>query len=369
MRDDPATGKYIKTFRSHTVSICSTHYFPCSGNQSNIRILTSISAKMVTVALAGATTGFGRTMLMTFIHNNKDNKHNIVLLSRSQQPEFTAQGIDVRPVDYNNHDQLVKALEGVHTVLSVIGGSAEAIRTAQLNLIPACKEAGVTRFAPSEYAGNTNKGVDLYAGKEEVWQATRNSGLEYTRFACGLFMSVLATGTPKPLTDVGKREGKKTGEEEALAGLRPWNYVINMKAGTADYPGEGTAPACFTDMRDIALFVYRALDLDKWPETLGMRGDVKSFKDVVEITGKVQGRKFLTNNNSVEELKAQCDDPGKQFYNQTRLAFHNGMGMVGDELNQAFPNVKPITCEKFVEKWWSGVVLGAPSWTEDVSFM
>ena len=182
-------------------------------------------------------------------------------------------------------------------------------------------------------------------------------------------MSILATGTPKPITEVGEREGRKSGEEEALAGLRPWNYVVNLKAGTADYPGDGTAPLCLTDIRDVSLFVLHALDLKEWPEELGMRGDVKSWKDLAEMCEKVQGRKWLTKDNPLEELAAQVDDPGMKFYNQTRLVFAKGWGMVGDELNKDFPNVKPITCEEFVEKWWSGIKLGQPSWTEDVSFM
>ena len=194
-------------------------------------------------------------------------------------------------------------------------------------------------------------GVDLYAGKADVWEATRKSGMEYTRFSCGLFMSILATGTPKPMTEVGLREGRTSGEDEALAGLRPWNYVINVKAGTADYPGNGTAPMVLTDMRDIALFVFRALDMEKWPEDLGMRGDVKAFEQLVEICEKIQGRKWLTKNNALEELAAQVDDPGKKFYNQTRLALAKGWGMVGDELNKEFPGVRPVTCEEFAEKW------------------
>ena len=267
---------------------------------------------MVTVALAGASTGFGRTMLLQFLRQNKDNKHNIVLLSRTANPEFTAKGVDVRPVDYNNHAQLVKALEDVHTLLSVIGGSPEAIKSAQLALIPACQEAGVKRFAPSEYAGISNESIDLYAGKAEVWEATRKSGLEYTCFQCGLFMSLLATGTPKPLTELGRSEGCETGEQEALAGLRPWNYVVNLKAGTADYPGDGTAEFVLTDMRDVALFVFRALDLEHWPETMSMRGDVNSFRELVETVERVQGRKFLTRTNSLDELAAKTDDLGKK---------------------------------------------------------
>jgi uncharacterized protein YbjT (DUF2867 family) len=276
-------------------------------------VFEKISVKMVTVAFAGAATGFGRTMLLSFIHLNQ-GKHKLVLLSRSKQPGLTAQGVDVRPVDYNNHEQLVEAVRDVDTVLSVIGGGADAIKNAQLKLVAACEEAGVKRFAPSEYAGRTNEGLDLYAGKDDVIERLKQTKLEWTRFQCGLFMGVLATGTPKQMTEVGTREDRKTGEEEALAGLRPWNFVINMKAGTADYPGDGSAPLIVTDIRDVARFVFCALDLESWPKILGMRGDVKSFKEAVAICEKVQGRKWLTRNNAPEELKAQMEEPGKEFY-------------------------------------------------------
>ena len=43
--------------------------------------------------------------------------------------------------------------------------------------------------------------------------------------------------------------------------------------------------------------------------------------------------------------------------------------MVGNELNETFPDITPTTCEEFVEKWWSGVELGEPSWADDASFM
>ena len=323
---------------------------------------------MVTVALAGATTGFGLTMLRIFLEHNS-GKHKIVLLSRSGQPELVAKGVDVRPVDYTNHPQLVKALDGVHTLLSVIGGSMDAMLNAQLALIEAAKEAGVMRFAPSEYAGSGYAGIDLYQGKAKVWEATQMSGLEYTRFTCGIFTSILATGTPKPVTEVGKLEGAKTGEEEALAGLRPWNFVINMRAGTADLPGDGSQPVVFTDMRDVARLTFAALDLATWPKELGMRGDIKPFAQVVEIVERVQGRKFLVRRNSLEQLEAKVDDLGKRFYNQCRVALAKGWGLVNNELNEAFPEIEPVTMEEFAHKWWSGVELDEPSWTEDVSHM
>lgn len=271
---------------------------------------------MKSIAFAGATTGFGRTMLLTFVRLNSD-KYKLVLLSRSEQPDISARGVDVRPVDYANHQQLVQALADVHTVLSVIGGDGDAMKTAQLALIAACEEAGVKRFAPSEYAGRDNDGLSLYSGKNAVVQRLRQSKLEWTRFQCGIFMSVLATGTPKPLTEVGKQEGLQTGEEEALAGLRPWNFVLNMKAGTADFPGDGTDPVVFTDIRDIARFVYRALEMESWPEVLGMRGDVKSFKELVGLSEKVQGRQWLTRDNAREVLAEQMKQPGKEFYSKS----------------------------------------------------
>ncbi|KAF2168190.1 hypothetical protein M409DRAFT_21634 [Zasmidium cellare ATCC 36951] len=322
---------------------------------------------MVTVALAGATTGFGLTILRTFLHLNK-GEHKIVLLSRSPQPALSARGIDVRPVDYTSHAQLVQALQGVHTLLSVIGGSLQGLLDSQLALIDAAKEAGIKRFAPSEYAGNGYEGVDLYQPKAVVWEATQKSGLEYTRFGCGLFMSVLATGTPKGRTEVGEREGVATGEEEALAGLRPWNFVVNVKAGTADFAGDGSAPTVLTEMRDVARFVWEALSLEKWEPDMGMRGDVKSFRELVQILEKVQGRKFLSQDNSFEKLEEEAEDPSKRFYNQARMALEKGWGMVGDDLNRAFPNVKPTTCEEFIEKWWGGVQLGEAKWEEMKSF-
>ncbi|KAK4556712.1 hypothetical protein LTR86_006283 [Recurvomyces mirabilis] len=316
---------------------------------------------MVTVALAGATTGFGLTMLRVFHHLNSDatNPHKLVLLSRSVQPAWTAKGVDVRPVDYANHAQLTRALKDVHTILSVIGGNADAIRKSQLALLAAAKEAGVKRFAPSEYAGISNEGIDLYAGKAEVWSACQavasETGMEVTTFQCGLFMSIFATGTPKPLTPIGLREGAITGEEEALAGLRPWSFVLNMKAGTADLP---------------AAFVYHALSLPRWPEVLGMRGDVKSFREMIAIVERVQGRRILMKDNTVAEMRAQVEeDPGKAFYNQVRIALTDKWAMVPDSLNQEFSDLEPTTCEEFVEKWWRGVEVGEPSWGEDKSFM
>lgn len=62
-------------------------------------------------------------------------------------------------------------------------------------LVKAAKEAGVKRFSPSEWAGSGDMPdeVQLSGPKTEVWDAIKDSGMEYTRFANGLFLYVLAT--------------------------------------------------------------------------------------------------------------------------------------------------------------------------------
>ncbi|GIZ37041.1 hypothetical protein CKM354_000050400 [Cercospora kikuchii] len=328
---------------------------------------------MVIVALAGATTGFGLTMLKTFLHLNKLNngEHKLIVLSRSPQPDLSIQDLEVRVTDYNNHAQLVNNLKDVHTILSLIGGgSPEALYSAQVALIKAAVEAGVKRFAPSEYAGRGYEGIDLYEPKARVWEVVQQSGLEYTRFECGLFMSVLATGTPKDMTEVGIREGCTSGEEEALAGLRPWNFVINVRAGTADFAGDGSAGIVLTDMRDVARFVWEALSTErKWEPVMGMRGDVTSFKEIVKKLERMSGRKFLVRENAIEVLERETrNDPSKAFYNQARVAMARGWALAGNELNRAYPQVKPVSVNEFIERWWAGVELGEPSWAQDQAF-
>jgi hypothetical protein len=54
-------------------------------------------------------------------------------------------------VDYDNKDELVEALRGIHTVFSFTQLLADPGNTAQKNLIDAAIVAGVKRFAPSQW--------------------------------------------------------------------------------------------------------------------------------------------------------------------------------------------------------------------------
>lgn len=54
-------------------------------------------------------------------------------------------------MDYDDGNELVEALRGIHTVLSFIQLLRDPENKAQKNLIDAAVVAGVKRFAPSEW--------------------------------------------------------------------------------------------------------------------------------------------------------------------------------------------------------------------------
>jgi hypothetical protein len=55
-------------------------------------------------------------------------------------------------IDYTNREILTERLNGVHVVLSFITPQTDPGNMAQRNLIDAAIQAGVKRFAPSEWA-------------------------------------------------------------------------------------------------------------------------------------------------------------------------------------------------------------------------
>lgn len=60
-------------------------------------------------------------------------------------------------VDYGNHASLVSALRGVHTlIVTLFTADAKEAVGSQLALLKAAKEAGVKRFAPSEWAARVS---------------------------------------------------------------------------------------------------------------------------------------------------------------------------------------------------------------------
>lgn len=117
-----------------------------------------------------------------------------------------------------------------------------------------------------------------------------------------VFLNTMVTGTPKNQT-------------EALGGLKPWNFIVDIPAGTADIPGDGKTPVPFTSTQDVGRFVAGSLDLERWEPVSGMAGDKKTYDEVVEIVERITGgkRKMLRRYTSVEELRRKAREGTNMF--------------------------------------------------------
>lgn len=148
----------------------------------------------------------------------------------------------------------------------------------------------------------------VYAPKIPVWEATQASGLEYTRFSCGLFTNTLGVGTP-------------INPDEAIAGYRPIPFMIDVVAGTADIPGTGNEPIVWCTTQDIGRFVAASLDLEKWELDIGMAGDTKSANEVVAMLEQITGRKLLKKYQSLRELEKTEEEMKRQDGGDMRSMF------------------------------------------------
>jgi uncharacterized protein YbjT (DUF2867 family) len=226
---------------------------------------------MVKVAVAGGTGGIGRHIVEGILATKK---HTVVVLSRtSHNATIETLGAQVAAVDYADHASLVSSLRGVHTVISTIWATDETLATSQLALLRAAVEAGVKRFAPSEFAVRAlpDEPMTLYRPKSVVAKAVAKSGLEWTIFENGLFMNYFVSGT------------------KGIGHLGSAKVVVDVENGTASVPGTGEEKVALTAGEDVGAFVAASLELDKWPEHSGMVGEVKTFNEVIKLAENIRG--------------------------------------------------------------------------------
>jgi uncharacterized protein YbjT (DUF2867 family) len=295
---------------------------------------------MTTVAVAGGTTGIGSNVVREILATNK---YKLVVLSRSEKPDLTRLGVSVRVVNYTSHEQLVKALEGVHTVISCIWSYGPDLVTSQLALLKAAQQAGAKRFVPSDWATDRYDAVTGYSGKITVWNAVQASGLEYTRFINGIWMNVWGVGAPA--------------EAEAVAGYTGPPFLIDLKARTALIPGSGTQKVAFTDMRDIGKFVAASLDLPRWEPDSRIVGDKLSYTEVVTLVEKITGHSFQKTyypENQIESVLTANPDPETVFFHQyMKLIVAGGIDFDGT-LNATLPDIKITTAADYLKQYWGG---------------
>ena len=327
---------------------------------------------MVTVAIAGGSSGIGRAIAQAIVERGK---HNVLILSRKPSEYLTT-----LVVDYSDVSKLQSVLEehNVHTVISALSFSNDESVGAQLNLIKASNKAAcIKRFMPSEFGAiykpeydATNKPpckihilirltlldrhtatLPLYAGKFKAVEELENSTLEYTRFSNGMFMDYwFAPFVPSAFQ----------------ANLPCW---VDLGNRFAALPGDGNTPMVLTHSQDVGKFVAAVLDLPRWEKHVYLIGDRLTLSEFLSTAEEALGVEFEKHYDSVDMLeRGQCTfspnfeaslPPGLDLNLMKGMIASSGARQVKGELdlpvkgalNDVFPNLHTLKVRDAVRMW------------------
>ena len=295
------------------------------------------------IVVAGGTGGIGRHIVDGITATQKYTVKIFTRQGSSSSSKLNIKDVEIVPVDYSNHALLVKELQGVHTVIVTLISDEESSLHAQLNLLNACLEAKVKRFAPSEWAGisEENTVIDLYRElKVPIMEKVKASGIKYTLFTNGLFMEYFAS------------------PQRASSSLLPLTSCVDFNKGEANFIGTGDEPFCVTSAEDVGRFVAAALDLDGWDERSTMMGSRTTWNELIRLGEKVRRKTFPVQRTTVDEAKRKFDPQPKDLFTnflaQFFIAMCQGEFNYEATLNNKCPQIHPTTIEEFVEKWWVG---------------
>ncbi|KAJ7454044.1 hypothetical protein B0H11DRAFT_2325611, partial [Mycena galericulata] len=274
------------------------------------------------------------------IFKRTTNTHKLIILSRHDISAFSQH---VRIVESYTLDLLIPALSDVHTVISAIGDHSRSGDT-QLALVKAAAAAGVKRFIPSGWSatdGGPMDVVELYRHQNRALEALRDSEMQWTFPASGIFLNYLATP-----------------HKDGIRPLKPLTFWIDVENCKATIPGDGNIKLAYTAVEDVGEFIARALDVDvEWPKTLKIVGTNITHNELVEIAEKVRGESFeVVYKDRVQLTKELVPNPPSQYVNltnQLRLAILDGRFTFESNFDCGdFEFTQPAS---FMEKWWPRV--------------
>ncbi|CAL1714285.1 unnamed protein product [Somion occarium] len=294
---------------------------------------------MVKIAIAGGTGNVASEIVEVLLSKKK---HHLVILTRKDTPPDAIVHPDITyvKVDYKDKASLTNALRGVHTVLSFVVVDRDRGSVSQKNLIDASIEAGVKRFAPSEWGSSNVTAIPWYTEKETVREHLREVNgekkvLEYCLFQCGLFSDYLAFPhkTAKHITPLSL----------------PFDFQ-NRRAivveGRNDIDG-----LTFTKAEDLANVVAEAIDFEgEWPLVGGIRGNYLTIGQILVLGEKIRGQPF-----SVETIKLEDLETGNINTSWFPVVGHPSIPKEEVEsFSKLLPSYKFTGVEEFLSEVWAG---------------
>ncbi|CBX91912.1 similar to NmrA-like family protein [Plenodomus lingam JN3] len=314
---------------------------------------------MVKVAVAGGTGNVATNVLKASITSGK---HDITILTRAL-PKTTSPGIAYKQIDYYDLTSLTSALQGFDVCLSFLVAHLDPHCIVQKNLIHACIEAGVRRFAPSEWGIKNNSGVPPYENKDtiarylaELKDTGMLHGLEYCLFQPSIFVDYFAH--PHPLSPE----------------LFTWPFFIDFEQRRAIVLDDGEHPLVLTAISDDSEMLALALeDSRPWPEVGGIRGCSTTINKLIALGREIRGGKWSIEHVSSEDIaqgqlktswvpevshptvpQESRDVFSKDFVIWFLQAIANGSWNVSGEWNQRFPQYRFWDAEEYLRKAWEG---------------
>ncbi|PNP61401.1 hypothetical protein FNYG_13884 [Fusarium nygamai] len=308
------------------------------------------------VAVVGGSGSIGREVVDEILARGS---YEVVILSRGAQATDSPKGVAWRQVDYNDKSALVDAVKGIDTVLSFLAmlDQNEALELHK-KLIDAAIEAGVRRFAPSEWASASNSGIAHYQYKDEVRKYLEevNSDqqkIEYCLFQPGVFTDYF--GYPHATT-------KHFNISCMFADFQNRRAII---------PDGGDAPITLTTVRDMSRLVAQALEYNGvWPTLGGMQGTAFTVSELIALGEKLRGpfkvekisnedlktRNVTTSWYPVVEHHALPDEMREQVSKSVLVeyiaALQRGVWTVSDEWNKLLPDFEFTSAESYLKRIW-----------------
>lgn len=235
-------------------------------------------------------------------------------------------------------DVLRRACDGVFSVVSAVQGGPDVIVDGQLALLRAARDAGATRFIPSDFSFNLfalGEGENVNSDWRRAF-ATRAEELrgdvELIHVLNGAFL------------DAGVLFG--------------FLGAFDLEAGKVFLWGEGGELMDFTTYEDTARYTAEAaLDREPLPRHFNVAGDVLDFAGLVAAYERGSGRTLeVERMGTMDDLDAeiarrQAAEPENVFA-WLPLMYWRGMlsgkGKLGDLINPRYPAIKPTQVTDYV---------------------
>ncbi|KAF3046954.1 hypothetical protein E8E12_009249 [Didymella heteroderae] len=278
--------------------------------------------------------------------------HQVLVLSRFNQPNLTSQGYQCQVIDYGSSSSLRHALMGVDTVISTVTGSA------QLRLIDAAVQCRVRRFAPAEFEGRPglqtpNSILDRKKSAARTLLRSHASYMQSTAFVCGIFYERFAVGGLRA-HQIGARIA--SGEGDYIADLR------NMTAVAPIYDSaDALSSLCLTSMHDVAKFVVKSLDMANWPSEMSLCGERMTVHSLITLIGTCRGRPLnpveWQNPSGLQYQLSITSNPTQQQRIATHLATAEGRYDFATPayLNSMYPDVVVMSLHHWLTHTWAAV--------------